>query len=587
MKVTEYFSVVLTLPSCSSASLPASGRNGLEVLTALYTDKEIFVRGDILLRWSHLCLILAHDVTVYVDGELKTTLKTSLPSDLRPGVQGGGVLILGQDQDKPGGGFAPDDSFSGALADLQMFSRALTPEEVSSLSQCHMPPSDSFLTLEEDWNLNNVSQYTISRQDLCIPVHHRYIIFHRFITPSVNRQLCERLHGSLPREEDVQNILSAAEQYLNYRHSNYIKLHFHLEADKSNETGFKEMKVTWGPEEDINVSIFTRPYVFNITTPICKIPVKTYFRLVGLPDTLSDKVDTKYQLHMQEGYHYLRGVERSYFSFDEGSWCLHVLNQPQPVMCHESVSDFPPIGRRTWKDYNDQSSSTLVLTTCHKGQFTCDCGDCISLRQRCNSLPDCDDRSDEDKCDMVKMDHIQRGSLTSVPSQPLHIGARIRITNIPQIIFASGDYATNLLISLSWQDERQSFYNLLPGSVHYLDLQWLSYKMWVPKILLRPTRGGNDAKATKVTIRMRPNCPGEPALSSTREGIAWLYSTRTEYGSSMCLCACNVHSLQTCLLSPVNVNSDTNYTKEQNHIPTPPKLHVRKNTIKSTSITVS
>lgn len=81
-----------------------------------------------------------------MDGQLKTTLKTRVPGGLSAGIEGGGVLIIGQDQDTPGGGFSTDDSFSGAVADLHIFLRALAPAEVSSMSQCHRAPPDSFLT---------------------------------------------------------------------------------------------------------------------------------------------------------------------------------------------------------------------------------------------------------------------------------------------------------------------------------------------------------------------------------------------------------------------------------------------------------
>ena len=37
----------------------------------------------------------------------------------------------------------------------------------------------------------------------------------------------------------------------------------------------------------------------------------------------------------------------------------------------------------------------LKLSGCSDGEFTCSDGECISMEQRCDQLPDCEDESDE------------------------------------------------------------------------------------------------------------------------------------------------------------------------------------------------
>lgn len=237
----------------------------------------------------------------------------------------------------------------------------------------------------------------------------------------------------MPSEEDAEPMLDAMQQYLDHHYSTYVKLHFHLEPNNPKVKLCKDMMVTWGPEDELNVAIYMRSCQFNITTFLCKVPVDTYFHLYGLPTKLEDMFDTTFQLHLHEGRHLLRGLKKSHIILKDSSWCLHAFSQSDTLMCHESAaSDFPPVGRRDWK-YDENSTTTMLLTSCDKKQFTCDSGDCISLIKRCDTFPDCTDWSDEDKCDLVNTDSDQHRSIVSAPSVAIQVIAHINVTNIPQI----------------------------------------------------------------------------------------------------------------------------------------------------------
>ena len=40
----------------------------------------------------------------------------------------------------------------------------------------------------------------------------------------------------------------------------------------------------------------------------------------------------------------------------------------------------------------------MKLTGCGDDEFTCDSGDCVEMKKRCNHIPNCQDESDEKGC---------------------------------------------------------------------------------------------------------------------------------------------------------------------------------------------
>ena len=50
------------------------------------------------------------------------------------GLPGGGIWIIGQDQETLGGGFHVNDAFAGELTELHVWDKVLSPAEVNDLS---------------------------------------------------------------------------------------------------------------------------------------------------------------------------------------------------------------------------------------------------------------------------------------------------------------------------------------------------------------------------------------------------------------------------------------------------------------------
>ena len=55
------------------------------------------------------------------------------------------------------------------------------------------------------------------------------------------------------------------------------------------------------------------------------------------------------------------------------------------------------------------------MNSCRKEEFNCFDGTCVAMEQRCNGKIDCDDKSDELRCDMI---FIDRSYLPTIPAPP-------------------------------------------------------------------------------------------------------------------------------------------------------------------------
>jgi len=53
-------------------------------------------------------------------------------------IRGGGVMVLGQEQDSLGGSFSPEEAFTGDLSQLNVWDKVLSPQDIYNLVRsCH------------------------------------------------------------------------------------------------------------------------------------------------------------------------------------------------------------------------------------------------------------------------------------------------------------------------------------------------------------------------------------------------------------------------------------------------------------------
>ena len=118
-------------------------------------------------------------------------------------LQKGSFVVLGQEQDSPGGGFDFQQSFSGRLAQLLTLGRSLKADEVQRLANC----TDEALYDNKfgmaTWSLENVIKGKLELKRLC----QEDIWLHQILLPrplfySSAKAVCEALGGQIPRIAD-------------------------------------------------------------------------------------------------------------------------------------------------------------------------------------------------------------------------------------------------------------------------------------------------------------------------------------------------------------------------------------------------
>uniref|UniRef100_UPI001EAEF277 trichohyalin-like n=1 Tax=Oncorhynchus gorbuscha TaxID=8017 RepID=UPI001EAEF277 len=126
--------LVLYGRNSSSSSSSTPNRATLDFVVGDPAYRELPVDSVLDGCWHHLCVLwssIQGRFWHYTDRRL-----TSAGSGFRKGyeVPGGGIVVLGAEQDSQGGGFDPNEGFVGRLAGFTVWDRVLSPGEVTGVA---------------------------------------------------------------------------------------------------------------------------------------------------------------------------------------------------------------------------------------------------------------------------------------------------------------------------------------------------------------------------------------------------------------------------------------------------------------------
>ena len=134
----------------------------------------------------------------------------------------------------------------------------------------------------------------------------------------------------------------------------------------------------------------------------------------------------------------------------------------------------------------------LKLTGCAEGDFTCDDGQCVTMEQRCNQLPDCRDRSDETNCQILFLENKYNRNIPPITvdngiKKKVNVSVSIHLSKVVDI--DEEDYSIEMQFSiiLKWMENRATYQNLKEDQSLNALTQEDIQQLWLPKVIYKNT----------------------------------------------------------------------------------------------------
>ena len=252
----------------------------------------------------------------------------------------------------------------------------------------------------------------------------------------------------------------------------------------------------------------------------CSYPTQPLLRFRGLCSKLADTLYAPKQLPDNPGNMMILGQKHTKIQYNatSGTW---VLTDTKYGITAESRATHLSyiLGKHEWTISGDEYecskgvpyTTMLKMTGCkEEGEFTCDDGQCIKIEERCNQVPDCRDKSDENECNLIMLESnynknippIRRGKDGS--AVPADVSISITLMKVVEIEEVDHSIHLQFQIHMMWKENRVRYQNLKDEvSLNALTLYEIE-ELWLPLVIYDNT----DQK------------------ESTRLGAPWEWLTR-------------------------------------------------------------
>ena len=211
------------------------------------------------------------------------------------------------------------------------------------------------------------------------------------------------------------------------------------------------------------------------------------------------------------------------YAEDEKRWILDLINSNVTGTSSASFVSFT-LGKHNWTIKGDAGCSSgdsyikeLKMSGCLEGNFTCNDGQCVSMDQRCNQLPDCRDESDERNCNILVLKDGYNKNVPPIP-RTAHdkVNISVSIDLLKLVDIDEDDYSIEIQfkITLHWKENRATYHNLKVNSNLNALMQNDIEMLWLPIVIYENTdqkettrlgEFGNGEWQTKVVVKREGN----------------------------------------------------------------------------------
>ena len=152
------------------------------------------------------------------------------------------------------------------------------------------------------------------------------------------------------------------------------------------------------------------------------------------------------------------------------------------------------------------------------GEFTCDDGQCISMKYRCDQLPHCKDKSDEKRCNLLTLTEGYNKIVppftrnTSEKIIPVSVDVSLRLLSLMNIDQDENAIDLQFEIVLEWKDYRIHYSNLKNESFLNALTKENIESIWLPLVVYENTDqkettrlGWTTEWSTSVTVSKEGN----------------------------------------------------------------------------------
>ena len=233
----------------------------------------------------------------------------------------------------------------------------------------------------------------------------------------------------------------------------------------------------------------------------CQYSRQPILKLRGL--CLYSNLDILYtpkQLYNDPNNMIIMGLTSTRITYDDqtSQWTMTDNNWNVSAMSRATKVSYV-LGKHPWTVINDvydchegeTYSTWLKLTGCSDGEFTCNDGQCIQMEERCNQIPDCRDKSDEENCKAVVLEKSYNKKVPPVTtiseedktlvSVPVNIS--IILFKIVSMAEVEHSISFQFEIILEWKENRVNYHNLKDDtSLNALSDEDIS-SLWLPYVI--------------------------------------------------------------------------------------------------------